>query len=215
MADVKKRNAKDALSVPVATQGEMIIGAVTSSADSYSTHFEKNFNVDGSPSKVDLESIFNAPQDHIDNIVGYSKYCYRKYGIIMRVVNIMRDFGSDGIKLSYPKKDQRVKTIIEEYNKRINVGQLVKDMIFELALTGNLVAYDREGERVDIYPINQIEVLPLLKNNKQVVAYKVAEAFGNLNNSYGKEIDDLIQNAYPVEILDAKKKSSQYFNEQV
>ena len=210
MADVKKRNAKKASSVPAAKQGEMIIGAVTASTDSYSTHFEQNFNVDGSPNKVDLEAIFNAPQDHIDNIVGYSKYCYRKYGIIMRVVNIMRDFGSDGIKLSYPKKDQKTKTIIEEYNKRINVGQLVKDMIFELALTGNLVAYDRDGERVDIYPINQIEVLPLLKNNKQVVAYKVAEVFNNQNNSYGKDIDDLITNAYPTEILEAKKKNSQY-----
>ena len=68
---------------------EAVVAAVQNFKTSYSTHFEENFNVDGSPSSVDLEKIFNAPQDNIKEIVGYSKYCYRKHGIIMRVVNII------------------------------------------------------------------------------------------------------------------------------
>lgn len=183
---------------------EMVLGAV-SKKDQYSTHFDKNFNVDGSPSKVDLESIFNAPQDNIENIVGYAKYCYRKYGIIMRVINIIRDFGSSEIKLSYPTKNKKIKQVIEDYNKRIDIAQLNKDFIYEMALTGNLACYDREGQRVDIYPINTITPVPLIKNNKQLIAYKIPmSTFGT--DTYGAEIDKQIQSAYPAEICDAIKK---------
>ena len=182
---------------------EMVLGAV-SKKDQYSTHFDKNFNVDGSPSKVDLESIFNAPQDNIENIVGYAKYCYRKYGIIMRVINIIRDFGSSEIKLSYPTKNKKIRQVIEDYNKRVDIAQLNKDFIYEMALTGNLACYDREGQRVDIYPINTITPVPLIKNNKQLIAYKIPmSTFGT--DTYGAEIDKQIQSAYPEEICKAIK----------
>ena len=102
---------------------EVCLGSVTKMGQ-YSTHFEENFNVDGTPESIDLEGIFNAPQEHIDDIVGYSKYCYRKYGLIMRTINIMRDFGSAGLKLSYPTKSQKIKDMIDDYNERIDVNQL-------------------------------------------------------------------------------------------
>lgn len=181
----------------------MVVGSI-GKKDQYSTHFDKNFNVDGSPSKVDLESIFNAPQDNIENIVGYAKYCYRKYGIIMRVINIIRDFGSSEIKLSYPTKNKKVRQVIDDYNKRIDIPQLTKDFIYEMALTGNLACYDREGQRVDIYPINTIKPVPLIKNNKQLIAYQIPmSTFGS--DTYGAEIDKQIQSAYPKEICDAIK----------
>lgn len=188
---------------------EAVVAAVQNFKTSYSTHFEENFNVDGSPSSVDLEKIFNAPQDNIKEIVGYSKYCYRKHGIIMRVVNIIRDFGASGISLSYPTKAKAVREVIDNYNKKIDIDQLVKDMIFELALTGNLVCYDRDGERVDIYPISHIQVIPLIKNNKQVIAYKTPFVTSSLN-SYGKNIDDLVDKAYPKEILESRQKGNEY-----
>lgn len=188
---------------------DVVTAAVKKFKTSYSTHFEENFNVDGSPSSVDLEAIFNAPQDHIDDIIGYSKYCYRKHGIIMRVINIIRDFGASGYKLSYPKKAARVKEVIEKYNKRIDIDQLLKDMIFELALTGNLACYDRDGARVDIYPINQIEVIPLIQDNKQVIAYKTPLST-YATTSYGNKVDKLIENAYPSEILKAKQSNSEF-----
>lgn len=188
---------------------EAVVASVQKVTTSYSTHFEENFNVDGSPSSVDLERIFNAPQDYITEIVGYSKYCYRKHGIIMRVVNIIRDFGASGIDLSYPTKAKAVRELIDNYNEKIDIDQLVKDMIFELALTGNLVCYDRDGERVDIYPINQIKVVPLIKNNKQVVAYKSQLSSFSMS-TYGKQIDDLVEKAYPKEIIEARKSGSEY-----
>ena len=177
---------------------ELVLGSKTR-AEKYSTHFNQNFNVDGSPSSVDLESIFNAPQDNIENTIGYAKYCYRKHGIIMRTTNITRDFGATELKLSYPSRNKKVKQIIEEYNNRVGMGQLVRDFIFELGLTGNLVCYDRDGKCVDIYPINKIEPLPLMVNGKQVLGYKV-DNVGYLDNGYGKEIENKVLSAYPKEV---------------
>ena len=183
---------------------ELVLGA-KSKNDKYSTHFNKNFNVDGSPSSVDLEAIFNAPQDNIENIVGYAKYCYRKHGIIMRVVNITRDFGATELKLSYPSKNKKAKEVIEAYNERIGIEQLVRDFIFELGLTGNLVCYDRDGKCVDIYPINQIEPIPLLVNGKQALGYKIDQA-NYVDSGYGANVDKKISSAYPKEVQDGIKQ---------
>lgn len=173
----------------------------------YSTHFQERFNVDGTPESTDLESIFNNPQDHIDDIVSYSKYCYRKHGIIMRVINIIRDFGATNFELSYPKRSKKAKNVIDKYNEQIDVEQLVHDMMFELALTGNLACYDRDGIRVDIYPIDMIQVVPLISNNKQVIAYKVNS--GDITtDDYGDAINKAIEKAYPKEILDAMNDGS-------
>jgi hypothetical protein len=188
---------------------ELVLGA-KSSGSAYSTHFSKNFNVDGSPSDVDLENIFNYPQDNIENIVGYAKYCYRKYGIIMRTVNIIRDFGSTGVTLNYPSKSAQVKKIIEKYNETIDVNQLVRDFIYEIALTGNLACYDRDGKRVDIYPIDMIEPVPLVIDNKQIIAYKNPLSASFNTTTYGKDIDDKIKKAYPKEIQEAITKSKEY-----
>ena len=187
----------------------MVVGEVSKTASSYSTHFTENFNVDGSPDSVTLEDIFNAPQDNIDDIVGYSKYCYRKYGIIMRVINITRDFGASGLSLQFPKKNEKIKKIIDDYNKKINIDQFVRDCLFELALTGNLTCYDRGGSRVDIYPVNQIEVLPLIENNKQIVAYKIDSEMSSSMEDYGTEINEKILNAYPEEIKVAIKENKE------
>ena len=186
-----------------------VVGAVNEIKTSYSTHFSENFNVDGSPEGTELEDIFNNPQNNIESIVAYSKYCYRKHGIIMRVVNIIRDFGATGLRLSYPTKAPKVKEVIENFNKQIDMEQLVKDIIFELALTGNAVCYDRDGVRVDIYPIDMIKVVPLIKNNKQVVAYKMGTDEFSYDD-FGEKVNKAIEGAYPPEIIEAKKRGDMY-----
>lgn len=188
----------------------MALGAVAKASTEFSTYFEENFNVDGSPSSVDLEAIFNAPQDHIDDIVGYSKYCYRKHGIIMRVINIIRDFGACDYDLQYPKKNERIKECIKKYVKRIGLESLLKDMMFEISTTGNLVCYDRDGQCIDIYPINQIEVFPLKKNGKQIIGFK-AMAMNSVFNDYDKEMNKMIEIAYPQEVIDGMKTGKNYY----
>lgn len=192
-----------------AAEAQLCLGAISKAKSEYSTHFDQNFNVDGSPSSVDLEDIFNAPQDNIEEIIGYAKYCYRKHGIITRVVNIVRDFGSTPLKLNYPSKNKKVKKCIEEYNKRIDIDQLISEFIFELALTGNLACYDRNGKRVDIYPINLITPIPLIVDNKQMIAYNNDSTSNFSITDYGEEINSAIENAYPPEILDGIKNGKQ------
>lgn len=200
----------------MADKNDVVLAAVKviDNSSSYSKLFNENFNVDGSPSSYDLESIFNNPQDNIESIIGYSKYCYRKHGVIMRVINIIRDFGAEGLKISYPNANtslKKVKSVIEKYNEQIAVNDLVSQMIFELALTGNLACYDRDGKRVDIYPINKIKVVPLLKNNKQIIAYDTSD-FDVLVDDYGNDINKAIERAYPEEVLEVMNggKGTQY-----
>ena len=206
MEESKKKSTKQSVVLP--PQSEMIVGAKVKSGSQYSTHFNENFNVDGTPDGIDLEGIFNAPQDHIKDIVGYSKYCYRKYGLIMRTINIMRDFGANGVKLTFPRKNEKVKNVIDAYRKQINEKQFIRDAILELALTGNLACYDR-GKRIDIYPIHKIDVIPLIENDKQLIAYKVDKNNFNLV-SYGKEYDEKIKTAYPEEINKAIKENQEF-----
>lgn len=188
---------------------EVELCAVNKIKGSYSTYFDKNFNVDGSPASTDLEKMFNAPQDNIQDIVAYSKYCYRKHGIIMRVINIIRDFGATELKLGYPTKNDKVRKCIEDYNKRVDMEQLIRDIIFELAITGNVVCYDRDGKRVDIYPIDNIKVVPLVVNNKQVVAYNTQNK-DILIDDYGDSINKSIESAYPKEILEGFKQGKRH-----
>ena len=188
---------------------EMCLGAISKSSK-YSTHFDQNFNLDGSPDSVTLENIFNSPQDNIDDIVGYAKYCYRKHGIITRTINIIRDFSTTNITFNYPKKNPRVRECVKNYANRIGLEQLMADFVFEMALTGNLACYDRDGVRVDIYPINKIKPIPLVVNNKQLIAYKNDRMITQLYESYGDKIDKEIESAYPKEILDGSKKGDQY-----
>lgn len=187
---------------------EIVLGSVIKQSGSYSTYFEDRFNTNGTPKDIDLERIFCAPQDHINDIVKYSKYCYRKYGIIMRVANIIRDFGCSDYKIIYPAKNREVEKIIKKYCNKINLESLLKDMLHELVLTGNLCAYDRGGSSVDIFPINSVKVLPLSINDKWIIGFDILNTFkySDFWGNESKEIDTLLSTAYPEEIVEAKKQ---------
>lgn len=171
-------------------------------SSSYSKYFNKTFNVNGSPKKFELEKYFLNPQDNIDKIISLSKYYYNKNGLIMRTINIERDFGSDGFRTTYPTDHKKTKKIIEDFNTRINMKQLIKDMIYEIALTGNLICYDRGGW-VDIFNIGeQVEISDLIENGKPLVYFNLPYDFSMI------KFEDLLlevgfKNAYPEEILRA------------
>lgn len=187
-----------------------VSGRTITGSDSYSRYYSKSYEPSGAPKGFDLEAIFGNPQANIDNIYNLSKYYYHKYGIIMRVINIVRDFGVSGYKLNFPKKDERTKKIITRYNKRINAEQVLRDMIFELAQTGNLAGYDRDGKRVDIYPVTQIEVSSLIKNNKPVLIYKNDIVFDDLVaqlNIPKTQLAKKIEISYPKEVSVGIKKN--------
>jgi len=174
---------------------------IAGKSDTYSKYYGDNYESSGSPKGYDLESIFRNPQDNIDSIIRLSKYYYAKVGIIMRVVNIIRDFGIGQIKLNYPTKNKKAKTVIESFNKRIQLKQVLNDIVFELGLTGNCAGYNREGKRIDIYPINSIEVSPLIANNKPVLFYKNPMVTTDSFLIDDKEMLKNLELTYPKEII--------------
>lgn len=191
MTDVDKNN-------------ELEFAAAISQNTSYSTYFNDNFSISGTPKQYNLERCMNNPQSNIDEICEMSKYYYYSSGVIMRVINIMRDFGSVGLRKDYGSAGKKVKKIIEEYDKKIGIKELVKDIFFEKALTGNAALYDRDGQRVDIYPLSLINVSDLIINGKQQLRFDHTK-FNRAYEDIEPNERELIKQAYPEEVRNSTK----------
>ena len=180
-------------------------GGTVTDANTYSKYYKERYELNGTPKGYNLESLVRDPHGHINEIIGLSKYYYNKNGLIMRVVNIIRDFGIGRFQLNYPTQHQRTKKVIEAFNKRINIDQVTKDILFELTLTGNCAGYNRDGQRIDIYPISRVEVSPLIIDNKPVLIYK-NDLYTEMTNFAEKELDlRTLYLSYPKEVADGIK----------
>lgn len=175
-------------------------GKTSESVNTYSKYYNDNYEKNGSPKGYNLENILNDPQNHIKDIFYLSKYYYNKVGIIMRVINIIRDFGIEKYKLNYKSNNKKVRKVIDKFIERINLPSVLKDILFELALTGNCAGYNRNGNRIDIYPITKIEVSPLIVNNKPVLYYLNDFGFDYDLNLSDNKILDKLDLSYPKEI---------------
>lgn len=187
---------------------EMFEIAGVTKENSYAKFYTANYELNGNPKGFNLETLVKNPQDNIEKIISLAKYYYNKNGMIMRVVNIIRDFGSGSPNLEFSTNNKRAKKIIDEFNSRINISEVIKDMIFEITLTGNCAGYNRNGERIDIYPISRVSVSPLIVNNKPVICYKTDELLYDFNYSsfdVPNEIINSIMLAYPKEVADGIK----------
>lgn len=178
-------------------------------SDSYGRYYAEKYELNGSPKGYDLEDIFVDPQGNIDKIFYLSKYYYAKSGIIMRVINIIRDFGIDGMDFNYKKVNSNAEKIINDFNARINLKQVMKDMIFELAQSGNVAGYNRDGKRIDIYPVTKIEVSPLIMNNKPVLLYKNSLSLSDFGTTVPKNITKKLELTFPKEIARGMKKGEE------
>lgn len=177
---------------------ELEMAGATSST-SYGTYFNDHYTPVGTPQKKDLERYMENPQEYSDEIIALAKYYYCKDGLIMRTVNIMRDFGVTDLRLEYHQGRSRVQGIIERYNERVGIVELIRDIIFEMALTGNCAIYDRDGERVDIFPLSVIDVSPLIVNGKPELLFS-HDAFSlRYDFLHEMEREELLQ-AYPKEV---------------
>lgn len=183
-------------------------GGSASVSNTYSKYFKANYEVNGSPAGFDLESLVRSPQDNIEDIISLAKYYYYKNGLIMRVVNIIRDFGIGEPRLHFPTKYKKARQVINSFNKRVNIRQVLKDILFELALTGNCAGYNRNGKRIDIYPISKIEVSPLIIDNKPVLVYK-NDMMLDESIELPKKIEKKLKMSYPKEIADGIKNNKE------
>lgn len=185
---------------------DMEFAGAVSQNSSYSTYYSDNFSVNGTPKEFELEKYLKNPQDNIDNICALSKYFYYKSGVIMRTVNIIRDFGITSVKKDYGRSNQKAKKIIDAYDKRINMTRLLKDILFEIALTGNVALYDRDGQYIDILPLSVIDVSEIIIDGKQLLKFDHSK-FGSQYSELSEKEQQMLKKAYPPEVQKARQNS--------
>lgn len=186
------------------TKDKFEFAATIDKNTAYSTYYNDNFAQSGVPKTHDLERYLNDPQGEIDGICSLSKYYYYKVGNIMRTVNIIRDFGITEVKEDYGKGSTRAKKVIDDYKYRMNIMRFLKDCLHELALTGNLVVYDRDGKYLDILPLSVIEVSDLIINGKAQLKFDHSKFNETYDFMSGADRAQL-KNAYPEEVRKAQK----------
>lgn len=169
-----------------------------SKQSTYSRYFSQKFTINGEPKGYDLQKYAQNPQDNINELSALAKYYYISEGMIMRTVNIMRDYSVTELHLDYDKGKGKVKAIVDNFLKKIDINKFCKDFVFEMAMTGNCFCYDRDGEYIDIYPLDLIEVSNVVINGKQQVYFDNSQM--DFEMSDNPEEAKLMAKAYPEEI---------------
>lgn len=169
-----------------------------SKQSTYSRYFSQKFTINGEPKGYDLQKYAQNPQDNINELSALAKYYYISEGMIMRTVNIIRDYSVTELHLDYDKGKGKVKAIVDNFLKKIDINKFCKDFVFEMAMTGNCFCYDRDGEYIDIYPLDLIEVSNVVINGKQQVYFDNSQM--DFEMSDNPEEAKLMAKAYPEEI---------------
>ncbi len=169
-----------------------------SKQSTYSRYFSQKFTINGEPKGYDLQKYAQNPQDNINELSALAKYYYISEGMIMRTVNIIRDYSVTELHLDYDKGKGKVKAIVDSFLKKIDINKFCKDFVFEMAMTGNCFCYDRDGEYIDIYPLDLIEVSNVVINGKQQVYFDNSQMEFDMSDN--PEEAKLMAKAYPEEI---------------
>lgn len=169
-----------------------------SKQSTYSRYFSQKFTINGEPKGYDLQKYAQNPQDNINELSALAKYYYISEGMIMRTVNIIRDYSVTELHLDYDKGKGKVKAIVDSFLKKIDINKFCKDFVFEMAMTGNCFCYDRDGEYIDIYPLDLIEVSNVVINGKQQVYFDNSQMEFEMSDN--PEEAKLMAKAYPEEI---------------
>lgn len=169
-----------------------------SKQSTYSRYFSQKFTINGEPKGYDLQKYAQNPQDNINELSALAKYYYVSEGMIMRTVNIMRDYSVTELHLDYDKGKGKVKAIVDSFLKKIDINKFCKDFVFEMAMTGNCFCYDRDGDYIDIYPLDLIEVSNVVINGKQQVYFDNSQMEFEMSDN--PEEAKLMAKAYPEEI---------------
>lgn len=169
-----------------------------SKQSTYSRYFSQKFTINGEPKGYDLQKYAQNPQDNINELSALAKYYYVSEGMIMRTVNIIRDYSVTELRLDYDKGKAKVKAIVDSFLKKIDINKFCKDFVFEMAMTGNCFCYDRDGDYIDIYPLDLIEVSNVVINGKQQVYFDNSQMEFEMSDN--PEEAKLMAKAYPEEI---------------
>lgn len=173
-----------------------------------SVYENKNYNQSGSPRGYDVDKILLNKQENIYRIYELMNYYVESDPIFNSIIKkVLTPFSvSSGWRLH--GSSEKIKSKFEEYFESIGLGDLLKDVFYEIFLYGQCFLYDRDGQWFDIFPGYRIRIASIGINGQPIIEYKIIE-FANRNYTIAKEgfIDTLLKQyeGYPQEVLDGIK----------
>ena len=185
----------------------------------------------------DIDTFADNPQNNLSNIKQINTIVKRyvnKDDIIGKVYESVQIYTNTQHTLKYPIMDKNknekklnnvVKPLIESFNKKIDIKNLINVATTTTFLEGNFVSYLRTDKKngkavVDFYPISMIEISEYNIDGEPAVLFNVNNLKQKLRitsrkKKNGKDIfydtaDDVIKNSYPAEIYNAYKNNENY-----
>lgn len=221
------------LSVVIKTRLEAATRDFMKNPCSYSTYLLES-SQQTTVTKQTLDDLAVLPQQDRKKIMQINQIATtyaNKDWIIGKVYEVISTNINTKYKLSYDATDdnesklQKAKEIISDFNKKINIGRLIKNSIPNCYLNGNYYVYFRMNEKtgmydVTTYPLEMVEVSDYDINGEPVLLFNVKELKRKLSRTIKKnrknkalfydKIDKEVKENYPSEIYKAYKNNDEF-----
>ena len=185
----------------------------------------------------DIDGLAENPQNDLSDIKkinSYVKQYVNKDDIIGKVYESVQIYTNTQYTLKYPMVDKDknkkkleniVKPLIESFNKKIDINNLIKNGTATSFLEGNFVSYLRTDPKqgravVDFYPISMLEISEYIIDGEPLILFDVNALKTKLRitsrkKKNGKDIfydkvNDVVKNNYPDEIYKAYMNNEKY-----
>ena len=165
------------------------------SEKTYSQQVDERAFMKTSLTEAKIEELAFLPQDNIEKVQQINSYIdlyLNKDDIIGRVYEIIEANTNADFQLSYPKvegrnkeiKLKKVKDIIDEFNKQIELEELIIETIPYAYANGNRMLYLRKTKydtyQVDRYPLGMVQYSSYKVNNEPVVVFSLPDLLGRM-----------------------------------
>lgn len=204
-----------------------------STNNQYSTYLNEGTHTDTKTSSKELELLADNPQGNLDKIQKVNsiiRFYINKDDLIGKVYETIESNINTEFRLSYPSFNDQNKElvastqqVIERFNKRINLKQLMRKAIPLAYSEGNYPMYLRsknDGYVVDHYPLGVLEVSDYEIDGEPVLLINMNELKSRLQktnkkNRRGKKLffdklEEEIKDNYPEEIFNGYKERDTY-----
>lgn len=188
----------------------------------------------------DLLELAKNPQNDIakiNKINGICQYYVNKDDIIGKVVEIVENNINTNYSINYPnlpkeedntERKNEIEKLIMDFNRQIDIEQLIKDNILITYMEGNFIVYlrgdSKNGYAVESYPLGLVEITEYKIDNEPIVSFDVSSLKQTLQKAQNKfkklkskstiqlsqTIEDEILKNYPPEVGDAFKVRDNY-----
>lgn len=202
----------------------------------YSTYLNENSLGKAVITNEEIDSLADNPQNDIHKVKrinGLAKYYINKDDLIGKIYETIESNINTNFKLSYSdfsgnrnklRTLENAKSLIKNFNRSINLKQLLRKSIPISYAEGNFISYLRTNTKgnyvVDHFPLGVAEISDYEIDGEPIVLINVSELVSRLKKTVKKKkngsnlffdnIEDELKNNYPIEVFDAYKAKDQY-----